>query len=136
MSTSTTTPKLSQASGGLAAPAFIYVRVKRQHATYFLRVEPSERVGSLKSKLEELVQRPPSEIRLVKLGSGGGRGSGDAAASSSSVDARNQEPLDDDDARLADLGVGNDDVLALCLRDKGSKEWEGVDVRSSDRGAE
>lgn len=145
--------KKKQAS--LAAPAFIYVRVKRRSATYFLRVEPTERVGSLKAKLEELVQRSPGDMRLVKLGGGGGSGGGGrgggnsdpaaAAAASSSVNVRNQEHLDDDDARLADVGVGNDDVLALCFKEKGTAEgggdgggggggWEKVDVGSLDRG--
>lgn len=121
----------------LAAPEFIYVRVKRRLATYFLRVEPTERVRSLKLKLEELVQRSPEELRLVKLGGGSGSGGGrsggnDAAAAaaggaSSSSSASRQEPLDDDDARLADVGIGNDDVLALCFKE-GSGGWEKVEI--------
>ena len=126
-------PKKTQTS--LAAPEFIYVRVKRRVATYFLRVEPTERVRNLKLKLEELVQKGPEEMRLVKLlggagGGGGGRGSNadaaDAAASSTTATSR-QEPLDDDDARLVDVGIGNDDVLALCFKE-GSSGWEKVVV--------
>lgn len=127
------TPKKKQTS--LAAPEFIYVRVKRRIATYFLRVEPTERVRSLKLKLEELVQRSPEELRLVKLGGGSGGGGGgrsggnDAAAAgaSSSSSTSRQEPLDDDNARLADVGIGNDDVLALCFKE-GSGGWEKVEI--------
>lgn len=127
--------KLSSQQTSLAAPEFIYVRVKRRVATYFLRVEPTERVRNLKLKLEELVQKGPEEMRLVKLlggagGGGGGRGSNadaaDAAASSTTATSR-QEPLDDDDARLVDVGIGNDDVLALCFKE-GSSGWEKVVV--------
>ena len=70
-------PKKTQTS--LAAPEFIYVRVKRRVATYFLRVEPTERVRNLKLRLEELVQKGPEEMRLVKLGGGGGGGGGGGA---------------------------------------------------------
>ena len=120
----------------LAAPEFIYVRVKRRAATYFLRVEPTERVRSLKLKLEEIVQRGPEEIRLLKLlgggasgGGGGGRsgGSDAAAVSGAAASISRQDPLDDEDARLADVGIGNDDVLALCFKE-GSSGWEKVEI--------
>lgn len=99
-----------------------------------MRVEPTERVRNLKLKLEELVQRGPEEMRLVKLGGGGGgRGGGGgndpgagAAASTSASALSRQEPLDDDDARLADVGIGNDDVLALCFKEGSS--WEKVEI--------
>ena len=120
-------PKKTQTS--LAAPEFIYVRVKRRVATYFLRVEPTERVRNLKLRLEELVQKGPEEMRLVKLGGGGGGGGGrsgsDAAAGAASTSR--QDPLDDDDARLADVGIGNDEVLALCFKTEGSG-WEKVEI--------
>ena len=132
-------PKKKKKKTSLAAPEFIYVRVKRRAATYFLRVEPTERVRSLKLKLEELVQKGPEEIRLVKLGggsggggAGGGRSGGGSDAAGAASTSR-QEPLDDEDARLADVGIGNDDVLALCFKEGGSG-WEKVEIYDDGNG--
>ena len=127
--------KTQKKQTSLAAPEFIYVRIKRRLATYFLRVEPTERVRNLKLKLEELVQKSPEEIRLVKLGvsgggGGGGRSGGNDAAGASSTSR--QEPLDDDDARLADVGIGNDDVLALCFKE--GSGWEKVEINDDGSG--
>ena len=79
------------------------------------------------------MQKGPEEIRLVKLGggsggggAGGGRSGGGSDAAGAASTSR-QEPLDDEDARLADVGIGNDDVLALCFKEGGSG-WEKVEI--------
>ena len=81
------------------------------------------------------MQKSPEEIRLVKLGGsggggGGGRSGGNDAAGASSTSR--QEPLDDDDARLADVGIGNDDVLALCFKE--GSGWEKVEINDDGSG--
>lgn len=71
----------------------MYVRVKREKLTIFLHVEPTDTVSQLKSKLEELIQQAPANQRLFK----------------------NETRLEDGKT-LAELGVVNDDVLGLALK--------------------
>ena len=74
----------------------MYIRVKRLKTTAFLHVEPSDTISSVKSKLLELLQTPPSNQQLYKNGT-----------------------LLEDSRSLADLKVETDDVLELALKKEG-----------------
>ena len=74
----------------------MYIRVKRLKTTTFLHVEPTDTIGSVKAKLEALLQQPPKDQQLYKDG-----------------------VLLEDSRSLAELRIETDDVLALALRQKG-----------------
>ena len=127
----------------------MYVRVKRKHATVFLRVDPAETAARVKERLQELLQQASEE-------GFGGRGVGGV----SGADAREEtargpplsttpprpQPADDmrllqgdapisDATSLADAGVGNDAWVGLVFRDAGAPGgWETVDVAEFDVG--
>ncbi|XP_073152837.1 uncharacterized protein [Henckelia pumila] len=84
----------------------MYIRVKREKATYFLQCVPSETILQIKEKLQELIDKPANHQRLILMS--------------------NQEVLDDSKS-LADQKVENDAVVALTLR-KDDNEFEDVNI--------
>ncbi|PIN08238.1 RNA polymerase II transcription elongation factor Elongin/SIII, subunit elongin B [Handroanthus impetiginosus] len=84
----------------------MYIRVKRNKTTYFLQCVPSETVLQIKEKLEELIDQPVNDQRLILM--------------------PNREVLDDSKS-LADQKVENDAVVALTLR-KDDNEFEEVNI--------
>ncbi|GER36750.1 ubiquitin family protein [Striga asiatica] len=76
----------------------MYIRVKRLKTTYFLQCVPSETILQIKEKLQELIDEPVNNQRLILM--------------------PDKEILDDSKS-LADQKVENDAVVALTLR-KGS----------------
>lgn len=48
----------------------MYIRVKRSKTTFFIRCKPSDKILDIKQKLEELVDQPASNQRLVLPGTG------------------------------------------------------------------
>nr|KYP31408.1 hypothetical protein KK1_048294 [Cajanus cajan] len=73
----------------------MYIRVKRSKTTYFIRCKPSDKTLDIKQKLQELVDQPANNQRLILHGTG--------------------EVLEDSKT-LADQKVENDAVVALTLR--------------------
>lgn len=92
------------------APGTMYVRVKRQKATYFIHVDPSDTIGNLKMELAKLTQQPADKQRVYLLGDG--------------------EKLLEDSAKLADAGVENDQELGLTFQRDGT--WEELDIAKFD----
>ncbi|KAL8497567.1 hypothetical protein ACS0TY_021051 [Phlomoides rotata] len=89
----------------------MYIRVKRNKTTYFVQCLPSETILQIKEKLQELIDQPVKDQRLILI--------------------PNQEVLDDSKS-LADQKVENDAVVALTLR-KDDNEFEDVNIaRSND----
>ncbi|KAK9809307.1 hypothetical protein WJX73_003284 [Symbiochloris irregularis] len=88
----------------------MYVRVKRKKATYFIHIEPSDTVANLKLEIAKLTQQPAEQQRLYSSPEG--------------------EKLLEDNTKLADAGVENDQELALTYKLDGS--WEEVDVSRFD----
>ncbi|KAJ7955668.1 Ubiquitin-like protein [Quillaja saponaria] len=84
----------------------MYIRVKRSKTTYFIRCKPTETILNIKQKLEELVDQPVTNQRLILHGS--------------------KEVLEDSKT-LADQKVENDTVVALTLR-KDDNEFEEVNI--------
>ncbi|KDP38708.1 hypothetical protein JCGZ_04061 [Jatropha curcas] len=73
----------------------MYIRVKRDKATYFIQCDPTEKVLEIKQKLHVLIDKPVNDQRLFLMPNG--------------------EVLDDSKS-LADQKVENDAVVALTLR--------------------
>ncbi|WVY97173.1 hypothetical protein V8G54_029324 [Vigna mungo] len=73
----------------------MYIRVKRSKTTYFIRCKASDKTIDIKQKLQELVDQPTNNQRLILPGNG--------------------EVLEDSKT-LADQKVENDAVVALTLR--------------------
>ncbi|KAF8035568.1 hypothetical protein BT93_C1564 [Corymbia citriodora subsp. variegata] len=89
----------------------MYIRVKRSKTTYFIQCEPTETILNVKEKLQNLIDQPANDQRLILVGTG--------------------EVLEDSKS-LADQKVENDAVVALTLR-KDDNEFEDVNiVRPSD----
>ncbi|GFQ06692.1 hypothetical protein PHJA_002813200 [Phtheirospermum japonicum] len=88
----------------------MYIRVKRSKSTYFLQCVPSETVLQIKEKLQELIDQPVNDQRLILM--------------------PNQEVLDDSKS-LADQKVENDAIVALTLR-KDDSEFEEVNIVRAD----
>ncbi|CAA2953996.1 polyubiquitin 9 [Olea europaea subsp. europaea] len=84
----------------------MYIRVKRNKITYFLTCVPSETILQIKEKLQELIDQPVNDQRLIVM--------------------PNKEVLDDSKS-LADQKVENDAVVALTLR-KDDNEFEDVNI--------
>ncbi|KAK7327779.1 hypothetical protein VNO77_21870 [Canavalia gladiata] len=84
----------------------MYIRVKRSKTTYFIRCKPSDKILDIKQKLQELVDQPANNQRLILPGTG--------------------EVLEDSKT-LADQKVENDAVVALTLR-KDDNEFEEVNI--------
>ncbi|KAG8372541.1 hypothetical protein BUALT_Bualt12G0076800 [Buddleja alternifolia] len=84
----------------------MYIRVKRNKTTYFLQCVPSETILRIKEKLQELIDQPVDDQRLILM--------------------PNHEVLDDSKT-LADQKVENDAVVALTLR-KDDNEFEDVNI--------
>ncbi|KAK2978169.1 hypothetical protein RJ640_016183, partial [Escallonia rubra] len=76
----------------------MYIRVKRSKTTYFLQCDATEKILDIKNKLQDLIDQPVYDQRLILIATG--------------------EVLDDSKT-LADQKVENDAVVALTLR-KGS----------------
>jgi len=74
----------------------MYVRVKRLKTTSFLHVEPTDTIGSVKTKLQNLLQQAPERQQLYK-----------------------DDTLLEDDRSLAELKIETDDVLTLVLLQQG-----------------
>ncbi|KAL4329526.1 hypothetical protein AHAS_Ahas13G0308900 [Arachis hypogaea] len=79
----------------------MYIRVKRSKTTYFIRCKPTDKILDIKLKLQELVDQPTNNQRLIIPATG--------------------EVLEDS-RTLADQKVENDAVVALTLR-KGKVIW-------------
>ncbi|XP_075474512.1 uncharacterized protein LOC142505419 isoform X2 [Primulina tabacum] len=89
----------------------MYIRVKREKTTYFLQCVPSETILQIKEKLQELIDQPAKNQKLILMS--------------------NREVLDDSKS-LADQKVENDAVVGLTLR-KDDNEFEEVNIaRSND----
>ncbi|KAL3840677.1 hypothetical protein ACJIZ3_025268 [Penstemon smallii] len=84
----------------------MYIRVKRNKTTYFLQCVPSETILQIKEKLQELIEQPVKDQRLILM--------------------PDREILDDSKS-LADQKVENDSVIALTLR-KDDNEFEDVNI--------
>ncbi|KAL6532775.1 hypothetical protein OROGR_013735 [Orobanche gracilis] len=84
----------------------MYIRVKRNKTTYFLQCFPSETILQIKEKLQELIDQPVNDQRLMLM--------------------PNKEELDDLKS-LADHKVENDAIVALTLRKDGD-EFEEVNI--------
>ncbi|XP_075511411.1 uncharacterized protein LOC142547167 [Primulina tabacum] len=84
----------------------MYIRVKREKTTYFLQCVPSETILQIKEKLQELIDQPANNQRLILMS--------------------NREVLDDSKS-LADQKVENDAVVGLTLR-KDDNEFEDVNI--------
>ncbi|KAG7669510.1 putative Polyubiquitin-B [Nannochloris sp. 'desiccata'] len=88
----------------------MYVRVKRLKTTSFLHVEPTDTIGSVKAKLQDLLQQAPERQQLYKDGT-----------------------LLEDDRSLAELKVETDDALTLVLQQEDGS-WESPQVVNYDDG--
>lgn len=75
----------------------MYIRVKRQKATVFFQVEPTDTVLRVKSMIENLMQTPPESQKLY-------------------MDGTELE----DKRSLAELKVESDGILVLALRQQGA----------------
>lgn len=105
---------------------WVYVRVKRAKATYFLHVDLQQTAFEVKAMLQDLTQRVRC-CACVACRSGAASCCSGAALSGTGADA--QDPGDmklwregvelQDACKLADAQVENDDVLALAFRLKG-----------------
>ncbi|XP_048133311.1 polyubiquitin isoform X2 [Rhodamnia argentea] len=84
----------------------MYIRVKRSKTTYFIQCEPTETILNVKEKLQNLIDQPANDQRLILVGTG--------------------EVLEDSKS-LADQKVENDAVVALTLR-KDDNEFEEVNI--------
>ncbi|XP_012071547.1 uncharacterized protein LOC105633545 isoform X1 [Jatropha curcas] len=84
----------------------MYIRVKRDKATYFIQCDPTEKVLEIKQKLHVLIDKPVNDQRLFLMPNG--------------------EVLDDSKS-LADQKVENDAVVALTLR-KDENEFEDINI--------
>ncbi|CAL0304942.1 unnamed protein product [Lupinus luteus] len=84
----------------------MYIRVKRSKTTYFIKCKPSDKVLDIKEKLQELIDQPANDQRLVLPGT--------------------REVLEDSKT-LAEQKVENDAVVALTFR-KDDNEFEEVNI--------
>ncbi|KAM5548250.1 hypothetical protein ABKV19_002282 [Rosa sericea] len=84
----------------------MYIRVKRSKTTYFIQCEPTETILDIKQKLQNLIDQPVNDQRLILVSTG--------------------EVLEDSKT-LADQKVENDGVVALTLR-KDDDEFEEVNI--------
>ncbi|OIV98515.1 hypothetical protein TanjilG_18799 [Lupinus angustifolius] len=84
----------------------MYIRVKHSKTTYFIKCKPSDKVLDIKEKLQELIDQPANDQRLVLPGT--------------------REVLEDSKT-LAEQKVENDAVVALTLR-KDDNEFEEVNI--------
>ncbi|KAK9843429.1 hypothetical protein WJX81_002012 [Elliptochloris bilobata] len=91
---------------------WVYVRVKREKATYFLHVDLQQTTFEVKAMLQDLTQRDPGDMKLWREGT----------------------ELQDA-CKLADAQVENDEVLALAFRLKDSDRYEEVHITSHDQAA-
>ncbi|PNY17067.1 ubiquitin family protein [Trifolium pratense] len=73
----------------------MYIRIKRDKTTYFIRCKPSDKILDIKEKLQELIDQPVNDQRLILPGTG--------------------EVLEDAKT-LADQKIETDAVVALTLR--------------------
>lgn len=48
----------------------MYIRVKREKTTYFIRCKPSDKILDIKQKLQELIDQPVNDQRLILPGTG------------------------------------------------------------------
>ena len=48
----------------------MYIRVKRIKTTYFIRCKPSDKILDIKQKLQDLVDQPVNDQRLILLETG------------------------------------------------------------------
>ncbi|KAL4432808.1 hypothetical protein ABPG77_008134 [Micractinium sp. CCAP 211/92] len=87
----------------------MYVRVKREKLTVFLHCDGTDTVAQIKSKLQELLQKPAEEQRLFK---------GGVAL--------------EEEKTLAELNVANDDELAVAYKLEGSDEFEPIHIERFD----
>ncbi|KAE9604499.1 hypothetical protein Lalb_Chr11g0072501 [Lupinus albus] len=89
----------------------MYIRVKRSKTTYFIKCKPSDKVLDIKEKLQELIDQPANDQRLVLPGT--------------------REVLEDSKT-LAEQKVENDAVVALTLRKDDNEFEEVIIVRPND----
>jgi hypothetical protein len=48
----------------------MYIRIKRDKTTYFIRCKPSDKILDIKEKLQELIDQPVNDQRLILPGTG------------------------------------------------------------------
>lgn len=48
----------------------MYIRVKRSKTTYFIQCEPTETILNIKEKLQNLIDQPANDQRLILVGTG------------------------------------------------------------------
>ncbi|KAK3031768.1 hypothetical protein RJ639_037065 [Escallonia herrerae] len=84
----------------------MYIRVKRSKTTYFLQCDATEKILDIKNKLQDLIDQPANDQRLILIATG---------------------EILDDSKTLADQKVENDAVVALTLR-KDDNEFEEVNI--------
>lgn len=48
----------------------MYIRIKRDKTTYFIRCKASDKILDIKEKLQELVDKPAKDQRLILPGTG------------------------------------------------------------------
>jgi len=48
----------------------MYIRVKRSKTTYFIQCEPTETILNVKEKLQNLIDQPATDQRLILVGTG------------------------------------------------------------------
>mmetsp|Transcript_13396 Transcript_13396/g.25822 ORF Transcript_13396/g.25822 Transcript_13396/m.25822 type:complete len:86 (+) Transcript_13396:72-329(+) len=77
----------------------IYVRVKRQDQTVFLRAEPSDTFRAVKSALGEILSLAPDDIKLY---------------------AKDKETVLEDEGTVGGFEVNNDDIIYWGQRMDGS----------------
>ncbi|TFJ88281.1 hypothetical protein NSK_000630 [Nannochloropsis salina CCMP1776] len=89
----------------------MYVRVKRNHQTIFLHVEPNETVQSVKAQVGEVLGQSVENIRLY-----GSDRTRDMADGSSLAEYQD---------------IKNDSIIYAVFRNEGGEGWERIDVNLS-----
>lgn len=82
----------------------MYIRIRRLKTSVFLHVEPTDKVTSVKDKIEELLQYPRADQQIYKDGT-----------------------RLDDSKTLSELKIESDDALTLALK-KDDGTWESPQV--------
>ncbi|KAK2079399.1 hypothetical protein QBZ16_003090 [Prototheca wickerhamii] len=86
----------------------MYLRIKRKKMVVFLQVGPVDSVGNVKEALHEYIQEEAASQRLYW-----------------------RDTLLQDEQRLSDLGIQDDDELGLALKTP-TGEWETLEIARYD----
>ncbi|CCI45241.1 unnamed protein product [Albugo candida] len=93
-----------------------YIRVKRQHQTVFLNVQPSDTLLSVKETIGSIFQMPPQNIQLWQ-----------------GLNQKTSKELSNT-ATIEDYGIANDTVIYMCWKKANSDHWEELSVTTVDIG--